>query len=165
LPLLDSEAHTTILSGTSKTVLKQTFVNPLSSENNAECMYKFPLYDGISVVGFKCKIGTKLALCGLIKDRKKAEAIFDAAVAEGDNAGLLTQAPEASDVFTTRIGNVQARERIFTEITYIGELKHDDDIEGIRFIIPTSIAPRYGYTESISPPSVIGLTGAYIFFF
>ncbi|CZR68404.1 related to Vault poly[ADP-ribose] polymerase [Phialocephala subalpina] len=162
LPLLDSEAHTTILSGTSRTVLKQTFVNSLSSKKNAECMYKFPLYDGVSVVGFTCKIGTKPAICGLVKERGKAEAIFDAAVAKGDNAGLLTQAPEASDVFTTRIGNVQAGESIFIEITYIGELKYDDDVEGIRFTIPTMIAPRYSHTDSISPPSVAGLAGAMI---
>ncbi|KAL5320161.1 hypothetical protein ACEPPN_010962 [Leptodophora sp. 'Broadleaf-Isolate-01'] len=162
LPLLDSEAHTTILPGTSKTVLKQTFVNALSSKNNAECMYKFPLYDGVSVVGFKCKIGTKPALYGLVKERGKAKAIFDATMAEGDNVDLLAQAPEVSDTFTTRIGNVQVGEGIFDEIAYIGELKHDDDIEGIRFTIPTMIAPRYGHTESISPPCVAGLAGAMI---
>ncbi|KAH9206639.1 von Willebrand factor type A domain-containing protein [Leptodontidium sp. 2 PMI_412] len=162
LPLLDCEAHMTILSGTSKTVLKQTFVNALSSKSNAECMYKFPLYDGVSVVGFKCKIGTKPALCGLVKERGKAKAIFDATMAEGDNVGLLAQAPEASDMFTTRIGNVQVGEGIFVEIAYIGELKHDDDIEGIRFTITTMIAPRYGHTESISPPCVAGLAGAMI---
>lgn len=162
LPLLDSEAHTNILSGTFKTVLKQMFVNPLSSNKNAECMYRFPLYDGVSVVGFKCNLGTKPALCGLVKDRKRAEAIFDAAVSKGDSAGLLTQAPEASDVFITRIGNVQAGEVVSVEITYIGELKHDDDIEGSRFTIPTMIAPRYGHTEPINHRSVTGLAGAII---
>jgi hypothetical protein len=106
LPLLDSEAHTTILSRTSKTVLKQTFVCPRSSKNNAECVYKFPLYDGVSVVEFKCKIGAKAALRGVIKERKRAQAIFDAATAEGENAALLIQAPESSDMFTIRIGNV-----------------------------------------------------------
>lgn len=160
LPLLDSEAHTTILSGTFKTVLRQTFLHALSSKNNAECMYKFPLYDGVSIVGFKCKIGTKPALYGLVKERGKAKDIIDATMAEGDNVGLLTQPPEASDMFTIRIGNVQEGESIFVEIAYIGELKHDDDIEGIRFTIPTMIAPRYGHTESIIPPCVAGLAGA-----
>jgi hypothetical protein len=57
---------------------------------------------------------------------------------------------------------IDKRESIFAEITYIGEPKHDDGIEGIRFTIPTMIAPRYGYTESISPPSVTELAGAMI---
>jgi hypothetical protein len=136
LPLLDSEAHTTILSTTFKTVLKQTFFKSFSSKNDAECMYQFPLYDSVSVVEFKCRIGTKPALFCLVKGN--AQAISDATV--NDNVGLLIQAPESPDVFTTRIGNAQVGESIFVEVTYIGELNHDDDMV-IRFTIPTTIAP------------------------
>jgi hypothetical protein len=160
LPLLDSEVHTTILSGTSRTVLKQKFTKPLSSKKHVEYMYEFPLYDGSSVVDFTCKIGAKSAIYGLVKERGEAEAIFDGAVTKGDNAGLLAQDMQASDVFSTRIGNVHAGESVFIEITYIGELKYDTDIEGIRFIIPTMVAPRYGHTNSISPPA--GSPGAVI---
>lgn len=142
LPLLNSEAHTTILSTTSKTVLKQSFANPSPSESIKECIYNFPLYDGVSVVGFTCKVGLR-TLRGLVKEKAKAEAIFDAAVARGETAGLLVQATEASDVFSTRLGNIPAGETVIVEITYIGELKHND-LEGIRFTIPTNIAPRYG---------------------
>ena len=30
------------------------------------------------------------------------------------------------------------------EITYVGELKHDAEVDGIRWTLPTKIAPRYG---------------------
>lgn len=146
LPLLDSEAHSTILSTTSNTVLKQTFTNPSSEEAIKECIYTFPLYDGVSVVGFTCKIGSRI-LTGLVKEKVKAKEIFDEAVAKGETAGLLEQAPDASDVFSTKLGNIGAGQSVIVEITYIGELKHHET-EGIRFTIPTNIAPRYGQGPS-----------------
>ena len=146
LPLLDSEAHSTIQSNTSRTVLKQTFTNPSSGNFIKECIYTFPLYDGVSVVEFTCKIGPRV-LTGLVKEKVRAKEIFDHAVARGETAGLLEQAPEASDVFSTKLGNVPAGKTVIVEVTYIGELKHHET-EGIRFTIPTSIAPRYGQGPS-----------------
>jgi hypothetical protein len=150
LPLLQSEAHSTILSTTSKTVLKQTFSNPSKSDDIKECTYTFPLYDGVSVVGFTCTVGER-TLHGIVKEKVKAKEIFDAAVAKGETAGLLLQAPEASDVFSTKLGNIPAGEKVIVDITYIGELKHDD-VDGIRFTIPTSIAPRYGAGPNTDKP-------------
>lgn len=147
LPLVDSAAHTTILSATSKTVLKQTFANPSLSEAIKQCTYNFPLYDGVSVVGFTCTIGQKV-IRGVVKEKAKATDLFNAAVAKGETAGLLVQNEEASDVFSTKLGNIPSGERIIVEVTYIGELK-DDDTAGIRFTIPTSIAPRYGQDSGL----------------
>jgi hypothetical protein len=142
LPLVDSTVHSTILSTTSRTVLKQKFTNPSSTDVIKECIYTFPLYDGVSVVSFTCRIGKKV-LRGLVKEKQKAKQIFDDAVAKGETAGLLEQAPEASDVFSTKLGNIPAGQSVIVEITYIGELKHHET-DGIRFTIPTKIAPRYG---------------------
>ncbi|KAM0808397.1 hypothetical protein AB5N19_08740 [Seiridium cardinale] len=65
-------------------------------------------------------------------------------IAHGQTAGLVEQLPTASDVFTTTIGNVPAGAEIKVEVTYLGELKHDAQIDGVRLTIPTIIAPRYG---------------------
>lgn len=142
LPLLNSEVHTTILSTTSRTTLKQTFTNPSSTEAIKQCTYTFPLYDGVSVVSFTFRIGKKV-YTGLVKEKAKAKEIFDQAVAKGETAGLLQQAPEASDIFSTKLGNIPAGQSVIVEVTYIGELKHHET-EGIRFTIPTKIVPRYG---------------------
>ncbi|CZT12887.1 related to Vault poly[ADP-ribose] polymerase [Rhynchosporium agropyri] len=142
LPLLRSEVHSTILSTTSRTTLKQIFKNPSATEAINECTYAFPLYDGVSVVSFTCRVGKKI-LRGLVKEKFKAKAIFDSAVARGETAGFLEQSPEASDMFSTKLGNIPAGESVVTEIIYIGELEHHD-VDGIRFTIPTKIAPRYG---------------------
>ena len=73
----------------------------------------------------------------------KAKKIFDEAVSKGKTAGLLEQASQSADVFSTKLGNIPAGKSVVVEITFIGELKLDET-GGIRFTIPTSIAPRYG---------------------
>ncbi|CAO1604662.1 hypothetical protein XANCAGTX0491_008205 [Xanthoria calcicola] len=142
LPQVQLDAHTTILSNTSRTTLKQTFSNP-SSDPIKQCIYTFPLYDGVSVVAFTCRIASRI-LKGLVKERSKAKATYDKAVSRGETAGLLEQLPEASDVFSTRLGNIPANQEVHVEITYVGELKHDAEADGIRHTLPTHIAPRYG---------------------
>ncbi len=139
LPQIDFKAHTTILSIASRTVLSQTFLNPSSSTDVKECKYVFPLYDGVSVVGFTCKIGSR-TIEGKIKEKAKAKEEYDAAVQRGETAGLLEQRL-TSDVFTTSLGNIPAGEQLLITITYIGDLKHVG-LDGIRFTIPTRISPR-----------------------
>jgi hypothetical protein len=102
------------VSTTSTTVLKQTFTNPSLRDGIKECIYTFPLYDGVSVVGFTCKIGDKI-LTGLVKEKVKAKNIFDEAVAKGETAGLLEQAPESADVFSTKLGNIPAGQSVIGE--------------------------------------------------
>lgn len=150
LPQVKSQSCTTILSTASRTTLIQTFSNP-SSSNIEECFYKFPLYEGVSVVSFTCHVGSRV-LRGVVKEKSKAKESYDKAVARGETAGLLEQLPEASDVFNTRLGNIPAGETVHVDITYVGELKHDAEANGIRFTLPTAIAPRYGS----QPQSTLG---------
>ena len=142
LPQVQLESHTTILSTTSRTTLKQVFINSQDKKLD-EVQYTFPLYDGVSVVGFKCTVANKV-LIGVVKEKRQARKDYQEAIDRGETAGLLEQIPEASDAFNTKIGNVPAGEKVHVEITYLGELKHDAESDGSRFTIPTVIAPRYG---------------------
>lgn len=141
LPQVDLKAHTTVLSTASRTVLSQTFVNPSSVTGIKEGKYVFPLYDGVSVVGFICQVESRIVISGSVKEKAKAKEEYDAAVERGETAGLLEQGL-TSDVFMTSLGNILAGEKISVTITYIGELKHDAGLDGIRFTIPTRISPR-----------------------
>ncbi|KAG0365076.1 hypothetical protein BGZ54_006881 [Gamsiella multidivaricata] len=143
LPLVDIVAHTTILSTTSRTTLTQTYFNPSERDPIKEVQYTFPLYEGVSVVGFTCRIGNRI-IVGQVKEREKAKKVFHDAVAQGKQAILLEQLSNASDIFTTTVGNIAPGANIVVEITYLGELKHDAAVDGIRFTIPTVIMPRYG---------------------
>ncbi|KAF2156335.1 hypothetical protein K461DRAFT_318910 [Myriangium duriaei CBS 260.36] len=142
LPQVNLTSKTSILATTSRTILEQTFSN---SEDNQldEVQYTFPLYDGVSIVGFDCTVAGK-TIVGVVKPREQARADYQEAVARGEAASLLEQLPEASDVFTTSIGNVPPHQDVKVKVVYLGELKHDAETDGSRFTIPTNIAPRYG---------------------
>ncbi|KAI0130397.1 von Willebrand factor type A domain-containing protein [Xylariales sp. AK1849] len=151
LPQVKLEAHASIISSLLRTTITQTFVNH-DSGNLPEVRYSFPLYDGVSVVAFTCTIGDR-CIKGVVKEKQKAREEYQEAVARGDTAGLLEQLPASSDVFTTTIGNVAAGVTITVNIAYLGELKHDAQVDGIRLTIPASIAPRYGtYPGELANP-------------
>lgn len=149
LPQVEVNVHASILAATSRTKLQQTFQNPSTTRGIREVRYAFPLYDGVSVVGFQCHVGNRL-IVGQVEEKENAKKVYKEAVDRGETAGLLEQLPEASDVFTTTIGNIPPGAKVIVDIIYLGELKHDMEVDGIRFTIPTSICPRYGSISSSS---------------
>ncbi|KAF5619785.1 hypothetical protein F52700_11613 [Fusarium sp. NRRL 52700] len=157
LPQVQVKVHTTILATTSRTNLTQTFVNP-TGEAIDELRYVFPLYDGVSVVAFTCTVGSRV-IKGVVKERQKAQQVYNEAKAKGQTAGLFKQSLEAADTFTTTIGNVPAGEKVQVDITYLGELKHDAQVDGLRFTIPTQIVPRYGDSQSLPSSNVMQKEG------
>lgn len=159
LALSSTTAHTTILSTTSRTTLTQTYVNNTGTSLK-EARYLFPLYDGISVVEFTCTIGSKV-IKGVVKERNEAKRVFKEAVERGETAGLLEQSLSAADVFSTTLGNVPAGDDVEVDITYLGELEHDAEVDGVRFTIPTAIAPRYGHNEdeNVASPPLVSVKG------
>ncbi|OAT10795.1 von Willebrand domain-containing protein, variant [Blastomyces gilchristii SLH14081] len=141
IPQVDLKAHSTILSTSSRTTLTQTFINPTSGELG-DVKYTFPLHDGVSVVGFKCEIDNRV-IHGLVKERQEAKLEYQDAVKKGQAAALLEQSALASDTFTTSIGKIPVGSKAVVQITYLGELQHDSQADGVRFSIPAIICPRY----------------------
>ncbi|KAF2964761.1 hypothetical protein GQX73_g8795 [Xylaria multiplex] len=144
LPLSSLRAHTIIKDVASRTTLTQSFSNE-SSEHLENMVYSFPIYSGVSIVSLTATIGD-VQIKGMVKDKQRAHVEFKKAVAEGKSAALLEQLPQASDIFTTHIGNVPAGSSVTVELVYIGELNYDAEADGSRFTIPSFIAPRYGAT-------------------
>lgn len=156
LPVIDIDAHVSIQSSVAKTTLRQTFVNPSNSESIEELRYTFPLYDGVSVVAFSCTIGSRI-IKGVVKEREQARKTYQDTVARGETAALLEQLPDAADVFTTTVGNVPPKAEIHVQLVYLGELKYDAEMDGIRYTIPTAIAPRFGsYPGELLQTTAIG---------
>ncbi|KAI1421411.1 von Willebrand factor type A domain-containing protein [Xylaria sp. FL1777] len=157
LPLQGLKSHTVIKDVASRTVLSQTFLNA-SNDHLNNIAYSFPLYDGVSVVSFIATIDD-VQIRGVVKEKQQARQEYHDAVDRGSMAGLLEQLPEAADIFVTNIGNVPAGASVVVEIVYISELKHDAESNGIRFTIPSFIAPRYGTTpEAILTSSTLSET-------
>lgn len=106
LPQVSLTAYARILSTVSRTVLTQTFTNPSSSATVPELRYTFPLYDGVSAVGFTCTVNRDRVIRGVVKEKRRARQAYDSSVSRGQTAGLLEQLPSAGDVFNTAISNV-----------------------------------------------------------
>jgi hypothetical protein len=144
LPQISLLTSSHITDAASRMQLTQTFINPPNQTSPiAQAKYNSPLYESCAIVSFRCRIGNRRVLRGAVKDRERVKAHYEAAVvASGETAGLLEQC--SPDAFSTTIGNIPAGETVVVEIEYIMELKHDAQADGLRFTIPTSIAPRYG---------------------
>jgi len=94
----------------------------------------------------------------------EAQATYDKAVQAGKLASLLVQHTadgnvhfsrsahskdhhELTDnyftVFQTSIGNIPAGKKVEIRLTYVSELNGDVEADQMRFVLPTTIAPRY----------------------
>jgi hypothetical protein len=95
------------------------------------------------VVDFVCEVGNR-TIYGLLKEKSEARKMYVEAKERGEKAALLEQLPDAADVFTTSVSNIPKNASVEVSITYIQELKHDAEVDGVRLTVPTSISPRYG---------------------
>jgi hypothetical protein len=145
LPQLSLTSQTKLHHTASRTLLTQTFVNPSTVSPISSAKYTFPLFESSAIVSFRCHIG-KRVIEGTIKEKEEASATYEAAIQRHEFASLLEQ--HQTDVFSTSLGNIGAGEQVKVEIEYIMELKHDAEVDGLRFTIPTSVAPRYGDAPS-----------------
>lgn len=116
----------------------------------------FPLFDGVSVVGFECRVGSRL-LHSKVKSKEQAQADYQNAIENQQTAAIMDHSNSQNDVFLIRLGNVPAKETITVDITYVGELKQDSQTDGIRYTLPNSIAPRYGSHVDAYTPGGHGL--------
>lgn len=153
LPILSTRLRTEIVDLTATHTLTQIFGNPILADSPAkalpipEAKYTFPLYESCAVTSFTAQIGTKL-IQGVVKPKAEAKAVYAAAKAAGKQAALFEQ--NTGEVFTTSVGNIPAGSFVVVVIKYVHELKQDLEVEGVRLVVPTIIAPKYGW---ISPDS------------
>lgn len=140
IPQVKLDSHTTLTSVCYTTTLKQVFCNS-SKEAISQARYIFPLYDGVAVSGYTITYGDTI-LRGVVQQKDEAKQTYEAAVDRGETAGLLESLPAGT--FGVTLGNLPPRTDVHVDIVYCGELKHDATIDGLRFMLPTSIAPRYG---------------------
>jgi hypothetical protein len=141
LPQLSLSSVSKLQETASRTSLSQTFVNSSNVTPIADAKYTFPLYESCAVVSFKCQVGARL-IEGIVKEKESANVQYNEAVGRAEPAALLEQ--HAPDIFSTSLGNIPPGETVEVEIEYIMDLKHDAEVDALRFTIPTSVAPRYG---------------------
>jgi Ca-activated chloride channel family protein len=118
----------------------QRYVNQESTP--IEAVYVFPLEEGAAVCGFEAIVDGTLVI-GEVKEREQAFRAYDDAIERGDGAFLLDE--ERPDVFQASIGNLLPGKEVLLKLTYVAELAVQGN--GLRFSIPTTVAPRYAPAE------------------
>jgi hypothetical protein len=118
---------------TARTKLTQTFDTPNSPIPQAE--YTFPLYESCAVVSFRYYVGKSPAVEFTIKEREHK--------ADSGRQGVPTSDRNTRNVFRADIGNIPAGEKLTVEMEFVMELRYNAEVDGLRFMIPKSIAPRH----------------------
>ncbi|MBS0493387.1 MAG: VWA domain-containing protein [Proteobacteria bacterium] len=136
--------------------VEQRFCNP--SQESIELVYRFPLPWGAVLLGVDVLLGDK-RLSGAVAEKTRAEARYEDALSEGDAAILLVRHSDHSH--SLNLGNLAAGEACTITLRYAQTLSFEQG--GLRLLIPTVIAPRYGdpvqggglAPHSVVPPSLL----------
>ncbi|MCD6429839.1 MAG: VWA domain-containing protein [Deltaproteobacteria bacterium] len=140
IPLQSVNVKTAFSNLFGKTTVTQTYLN--SEKKAIEAIYTFPLSSRAVLLGLEVTIGTR-KLRGLIVEKSSAEEQYEEAITKGDTAIMLEQLQ--TGMYTMNVGNILADEEISISITYAELYTWQKD--SLRYILPTTIAPRYGNPE------------------
>jgi Ca-activated chloride channel family protein len=117
--------------------VEQWFHNPLGK--NVEVVYTFPLPWGAVLLGVDVQLGDR-HLVGAVVEKQQAEASYEEALSEGNAVLLLERNHDHS--YCLNLGNLGAGEQCVITLRYAQTLQFEQ--HGLRLLIPTAIAPRYG---------------------
>ncbi len=140
VPLEGVRVRAEILGHASRVTLAQRFRN--TEQLPIEAVYVFPVPEAAAVCGLAMLIGDR-RIEGKVEEREKAFETYDEALAAGHGAVLLDS--ERPNVFTASVGNVLPGEEVVVELKWAAELRMEG--EAIRFMLPTTVAPRYAPKE------------------
>lgn len=135
------KAHARLNGLLAEVAVEQSYQNP--QDTNIEAVYTFPLPFGAVLLGLEVEIAGK-KLAGQVVEKKEAERRYEDAVTDGDSAVMLEEA--GPGLYTASLGNLMAHESAVIRYRYGLLLNWQGD--RLRFLLPTTIAPRYGDAEA-----------------
>ncbi len=117
--------------------VRQEFSNPTAE--HAEVIYSFPLPWGATLLSVEVMLGEN-RLSGHVVEKKKAEARYEETLSKGDAAIMLERAEDGH--YVLNLGNLAPNENCVVTLRYGQMLRFEQG--GLRLLIPTVIAPRFG---------------------
>ena len=147
IPLKGVKVKAEILGYASRVTVAQRYRNDEAVP--VEAVWIFPVPEAAAVCGFAMLVGER-RIEGRVLERDKAFEAYDDALAAGHGAALLDQ--ERPNVLTASLGNLLPGQEAVVEVTWVAELAREG--EAIRFLLPTTVAPRYAPeedTRGVSP--------------
>ncbi|CAF2642334.1 unnamed protein product [Rotaria sp. Silwood2] len=130
IPLKNVNIHSTIRSFAADVRVTQIFRNDETTP--IEAVYCFPIEEQAAIYAFK---------------RKQHKKDYTEALEQGHGAYLMEQDEKSQDNFIINVGALPPSKECTITVSYMTEL---DLIQGsiIRFVVPTTIAPRYNPERS-----------------
>ena len=133
---LETDVHFTITGLLAEVVVEQRYIN--DGRDWLEGRYLLPLPEGAAVGELKLKIGEREVI-GEIHEKAQAQAIYQAAAAQGQKAGLVEQ--NRPNLFRTSVANVGPGETVSVRIAYWQAVAYRDGHFSID--LPLGLTPRY----------------------
>ncbi|HYG80619.1 MAG TPA: VIT domain-containing protein [Pyrinomonadaceae bacterium] len=135
-PLKHTDVKAEVSGFLSRVRVTQEFENPFKEK--IEAVYAFPLPQAAAVDDMTMTVGDR-TVRGRILRREEAQAVYEAAKAGGQVAGLLDQ--ERPNIFTQSVANIMPGEKVVVTISYVETLKYEDG--AYEFVFPMVVGPRY----------------------
>ncbi len=117
--------------------VEQRFENP--TDQHLEVVYTFPLPYGAVLLDVSVWLGDK-HLTGSVIVKREAEEQYEEALSEGNAAIMLERCSDGTH--TLNLGNLAPKETCVVTLRYAQTLAFEQ--RGLRLLIPTVLAPRYG---------------------
>ncbi|CAF2887846.1 unnamed protein product [Rotaria sp. Silwood2] len=139
VPLKNVNIHGTIRSFAADVTITQVFRNDEATP--IEAVYCFPIEEQAAIYAFVARIDSREIVAEL-KEKKAAQQDYTKALEQGHGAYLMEQDEKSQDNFIINVGALPPSKECTIIISYVTELDlFQDSI--IRFVVPTTIAPRY----------------------
>uniref|UniRef100_A0A673LEK7 von Willebrand factor A domain-containing protein 5A-like n=1 Tax=Sinocyclocheilus rhinocerous TaxID=307959 RepID=A0A673LEK7_9TELE len=117
-------------------------------EHPLEAVFVFPLPADAIVCHFSARIGEQ-EIVAEVQDKESARDQYDDAVSSGQQAFLLEESDESSDVFKLSVGCLSPGQNASITIVYVIELSVQAD-HALRICLPAVLNPRYTPAASAS---------------
>jgi len=133
------------------TLLQEFETTSTGLSDTATAVYQLPLYEQAAVTQFEARIGTRV-ITGQVFEKEDARQQFQDAVDAGQSAFLGEQV--TADVFSITVGNLPPSQIVRITVVYLTTLETTfvGTAPGVRFRLPTGIAPRYTPASGTSLP-------------
>jgi hypothetical protein len=141
--LTSTAVNASIAYSATEVSIEQVYHNPLNEDT--EGYYSFPIDNKAAVFFFEARIGDRIVQ-GTVKEKEEAKREYNDAVKKGDTAFLLDETHP--DIMTLHLGNIAAQEQVHIHLKYVTVLSNEKEV--YKFIVPTTITPRYGDTEGLT---------------
>ncbi|CAF3327511.1 unnamed protein product [Rotaria socialis] len=157
VPLKSINIHGKVRLFAADVTITQVFRN--DEPTSIEAVYCFPIEEQAAIYGFVAQIDERNIVAEL-KEKKEAQQAYTQALQQGHGAYLMEQDEKSQDNFIINVGALPPSKECTITISYVTELEL---VQGsiIRFVVPTTIAPRYNPDKhGIASPA--GTTTKYV---